>query len=99
MSLEFTAFLVYINELYPTQIRVIGTNFIIIAGGLMVTIAPEIIDICIMLGFPLMLVFAICSALAIYASSQLPETYQVRPPDVIREVKEVGSSRFIDNLQ
>jgi hypothetical protein len=86
VSLEYTAFLVYINELYPTQIRVIGTNFIIMTGGLMIAVAPEFIDLCLDLHFPLMLVFASCSVLAIYATSRLPETFQLRPPDVIREV-------------
>ena len=40
ISVEYTFFYVYFNELFPTQIRVIGTSVVSVMGGAMVTIAP-----------------------------------------------------------
>ncbi len=40
ISVEYTYFYVYFNELYPTQVRVLGTSLVSTMGGVMVTIAP-----------------------------------------------------------
>lgn len=47
ITLEYTIFYVYINELYPTQVRVLGMGLIAMAGGFVVTTVPESIDLCI----------------------------------------------------
>jgi hypothetical protein len=83
VSVEYTFFYVYYNELYPTQIRVIGTSMVSVMGGAMVTIAPEIIDGCIHGGFPIMIIFAILSAFSAICSYKLPETLHKTPADVI----------------
>lgn len=44
ISLEYTYFYVYFNELFPTQIRVLGTGLVSTMGGVMVTLAPIIIE-------------------------------------------------------
>jgi hypothetical protein len=96
VSLEYTFFYVYFNELYPTQIRVIGTSLVSVMGGVMVTIAPEIIDACIGSGFPVMILFTVLSALSAVCSRKLPETLHRVPSDVIEELR-VDSSSIITN--
>jgi len=72
ISLEYTVFYIYFNEVYPTQIRVLGTGLVSTMGGVMVTLAPIIIQICISGGFPIMILFAVLSALSIFLSYHLP---------------------------
>lgn len=62
----------YYNELYPTQVRVLGTGLVSLMGGVMVTVAPQIIDLCISSEFPIMILFAILSGLSGLFSSRLP---------------------------
>lgn len=83
ISVEYTFFYVYFNELYPTQVRVLGTSLVSLMGGVMVTVAPEIIDACIEHGFPIMIIFSILSACSCFFSYKLPETFKKTPPDVI----------------
>jgi len=83
ISVEYTFFYVYFNELYPTQVRVLGTGLVSLCGGIMVTVAPEIIDSCIEGGFPIMILFAVLSIFCVFFSYRLPETFQKTPPDVI----------------
>jgi hypothetical protein len=40
ISIEYTFFYVYFNEIYPTQVRVLGTSLVSLMGGAMVTVAP-----------------------------------------------------------
>jgi hypothetical protein len=56
-------------------------------GGVMVTVAPEILDTCISKGFPVMVLFVILSGLSGLLSSRLPETLQKTPPDEIEELR------------
>ena len=72
ISLEYTYFYVYFNELYPTQIRVLGTGLVATMGGVTVTLAPIIIQLCIDGGFPIMIIFAVLSAVSGFLSSRLP---------------------------
>ena len=72
ISVEYTYFYVYFNELYPTQVRVLGTGLVSTMGGVMVTVAPTIIDLCITNGFPIMILFAVLSAISGVFSGQLP---------------------------
>lgn len=66
-------------------------------GGIMVTIAPEIIDGCIHSGFPIMILFAILSALSAAFSYKLPETLHKIPPDVVKELLEDPKASMITN--
>jgi len=52
-------------------------------GGVMVTVAPEILDVCLSKGFPVMILFVILSGLSGVISSRLPETLKQTPPDEI----------------
>ena len=72
ISLEYTYFYVYFNELYPTQIRVLGTGLVATMGGVTVTVAPFIIEFCINSGFPIMVIFAALSIISGFFSSRLP---------------------------
>ena len=83
ISVEYGVFMVYYNELYPTQVRVLGTSLATLAGGVLLTVVPEILTICVQIGFPLMLLFASFSLLGIYFASQLPETFGVPPREII----------------
>ena len=71
ISIEYTYFYVYFNEMYPTQVRVLGTGLVSTMGGVMVTLAPIIIDSCINAGFPIMIIFAVLSGLSILVSKVL----------------------------
>lgn len=83
ISAEYTFFFVYFNELYPTQVRVIGTSLVTLMGGAMVTVSPFLIDACLRSQLPIMALFALMSFLSVLGSCQLPETYQTPPPDII----------------
>lgn len=87
ITVEYTFFYVYFMELYPTQVRVLGTSFVALCGGVMVSMAPEIIDFFKNNGFPITLLFALFSVLAIVCSYFLPESFHTVPPEVILELK------------
>jgi MFS family permease len=40
ISVEYAFFFVYVNELFPTQVRVLGLNFVSVIGAVFVTIFP-----------------------------------------------------------
>jgi hypothetical protein len=56
-------------------------------GGVMVTVAPEILDVCISKGFPVMVLFVVLSGLSGVISNRLPETLQKTPADEIEELR------------
>jgi hypothetical protein len=58
-------------------------------GGAMVTVASFIISGCIDSGFPIMIIFAVLSALSAFFSSLLPETLHAEPHDEIEELRDV----------
>lgn len=72
ISTEYTFFYVYFNEVYPTQIRVIGTGLVSTMGAAMVTVASIIIDSCIHAGIPVMAIFAGLSIITILVFTRLP---------------------------
>ena len=88
IATEYTFFYVYFNEVYPTQIRVLGTSLVSLMGATVVTVAPEIIDGCIQGGFPIMILFAILSGISMICSWKLPETLNITPPEIIQELRE-----------
>jgi branched-subunit amino acid transport protein AzlD len=71
ITVEYAFFFVYMNELLPTQIRVLGLNFVCGVGSFVVTTFPQIASFCIQVGLPLMAVFAILSGLSMWVSSML----------------------------
>ena len=40
ISFHYTVFIVYYNELFPTQVRAVGTSLASLFGGLASTVAP-----------------------------------------------------------
>ena len=80
---EFNFFLVYVNELFPTQVRIIGIGFIKIFGGLSQTLAPQLISICLSSGFRVMAVLATLAAISSVCACFLPETFGKMPAEVI----------------
>jgi len=72
ITVEFTFFCVYFNELYPTQVRVLGTGLVSLIGGIMITVAPIIIESCISGDFPIMILFAVLSFFCLFFSTCLP---------------------------
>lgn len=83
ISNEFNFYLVYLNETFPTQVRIIAIGFIKTFGTITVMLAPALINACASSGFPLMLVFGIMAAISVWCSYVLPETYGKRPMEVI----------------
>lgn len=79
----FNFYGIYLNELFPTQVRVIGLNFIKTWGSLTSMVSSQIINACFNSGFPIMLVFAILAAISIGLSYILPESHGKRPPEMI----------------
>ena len=76
----------YLLELYPTQIRLIGDSFVQIIGGIAIAFVDFIIDACEDNDFSIMIVFCIFAAVSIAISFMLPETFGKTPPDFIKEL-------------
>ena len=76
---EFNFFLVYINELYPTQVRIIGIGFIKIFGGLSQTLAALLISLCLRNNFRIMIIFSTLAGVCVVCSRFLPETFGKMP--------------------
>ena len=64
-------------------------------GGVMVTVAPIIINVCITGGFPIMIIFAILSGVSGFLSSRLSQTFGLIPPDEIKELKDSHDDQVI----
>ena len=79
ISVEFTIFYVYENEIYPTQARVIGTSIVSLVGEGVVVLASEILDFCFEKDFPVMIIFASLAGLCLIIKFQMPETFQKVP--------------------
>lgn len=62
-------------------------------GGVMATVIPQIIGACESGSFPIMIIFAILSALSGVVSYRLPETYERTPSDVIQELRKKIQAR------
>lgn len=69
---EYIFFDIYVLELYPTQIRVIGTSFVQIIGSIGISFVNFIIDGCEDSGFSIMIVFCIVAALSVAIITKLP---------------------------
>lgn len=84
ISVEFTVFYVYENELYPTQARVIGTSIVSLIGEGVVIFAETFLDLCFEHDIPVMIIFAALAGLCIGINIQLPETFQKVPEELIQ---------------
>ena len=87
ITAEFNFFLVYINELFPTQVRVIGIGMIKTFGGSSLMLSALIISACKSSGFPIMAVFSVLAALSIICLCFLPETFGLMPAEVVEELR------------
>lgn len=83
VSNAFNNYAVYLNELYPTQIRIVGIAFIKMFGAITTMVSSQIIHACISSGFKIMILFTILAAISIVLYYILPETHGKRPPEVI----------------
>ena len=88
VSNAFNFYAIYLNELYPSQIRIVAIGFIKTFGAMTAMVSSQIIDACLDSGFPIMLLFAILAAVSVVLSWILPETHGKRPPEVIKELGE-----------
>ena len=59
---------VYLTELYPTQVRVIGLSLIIVSGAISLAVSQYIIDSCLSSGFNVMIVFSMFALVSLAAS-------------------------------
>ena len=84
ISIEYTFFYVYLTELYPSQIRVVGISLITLTSGITLAVTQLIIDKSIESGFSVMIIFCMFAAASIVASFFLPETFQMKPVDMIK---------------
>jgi hypothetical protein len=75
MTSEYTFFLVYISELYPTQVRVLGMSLVNLISAVILSVSSFIIQNAINSGFKIMIVFCIFAGSGVLFSFCLPETY------------------------
>lgn len=69
---QYCIYYVYLNEVVPTQARMISVSLVGLTGGLASTSASGVIGICLDNGFPVMVVFAILSGVCILIVIYLP---------------------------
>lgn len=74
---------VYTGELYPSQVSALGIGYVNIMGMSPNIFLPSFIDYLNKQGFPVMVIFGICAALAIVAVFFLRETFGKHPPEII----------------
>jgi len=86
VSNAFNFYAVYLNELYPTQIRIVGIGFIKVFGSITAMVSSQIINACINSGFKIMLLFALLAIISMIIYYLLPETKGKRPPEMIEEL-------------
>jgi len=72
ITAEYIFLEVYVFELYPTQIRIIGTSFVMVVGSVVISFSDYIIDACENHGFPIMIVFCLLAGVSIIVSLKLP---------------------------
>jgi hypothetical protein len=77
---------VYLNELYPTQVRLIGIGFIKTFGSITAMVSSQIINLCLNTGFKIMALFAILASISVIIYYLLPETHGSKPPEVVMEL-------------
>jgi hypothetical protein len=88
VSAEFTYFYIYVSELYPIQIRIIGISLINFTGAIAIALSQQIITSCLTSGFNVMIVFALFAIASVIASLFLPETLDNPAGELIYELSE-----------
>ena len=72
ISNAFNNYAVYLNELYPTQIRLVGIAFVKMFGAITTMVSSQIIHACISSGFRIMILFTILAGISIFLYYLLP---------------------------
>lgn len=85
VALEFQVFLIYLNELLPTQVAGTGFSYASIIGTLPSVFIPELIAICDRHHINIMIFFCIAALFGLASSTLLPETRGKPPSEQIRE--------------
>lgn len=65
VSNAFNFFAIYLNEIFPTQVRVIGVGFVKTFAAMTSMVASQIIDACLNGGFKIMILFTVMALLSI----------------------------------
>lgn len=85
VSMEFQVFLIYVNELYPTQIVGMGLSYVSALGTLPNVFIPELINVSDRHGINIMIFFCLVAALGLISSAFLRETRGLAPVEKILE--------------
>ena len=85
---EYNCYMMSVNELFPTQVRLIGISFVKTIGGSSLMLSGLLISFCMSTGFRIMVVFTGLSVLGMGVVYLLPESYGKMPVEVIEELKE-----------
>ena len=72
ITVEYTFFFVYLIELYPTQVRVIGISVVTVVGGITISVSDLIITLSKNGNFSIMIIFCSLAAVSILVSICLP---------------------------
>jgi hypothetical protein len=72
ITMEYTFFYVYMTELFPTQVRVIGMSMVTVVGGVIIALADLIVTTANNAGFSIMIIFTVFSGLCVVISARLP---------------------------
>ncbi len=88
VALEFQILLIYVNELYPTQIAGIGVSYIALMGTLPNLFLPELINLCNRYGLNVMIFFCIISIVGLIPSKFIKETKGLA---LTEQIKEIGN--------
>ena len=77
---EYTFFWVYLTELYPAQIRIIGVSFVTVMGGVAISVSDLLVTVAQNSGFSVMIIFSIFAFISFLASLKLKETIHEPSP-------------------
>ncbi len=86
ISLEFQIYLIYVNELYPTQIAGIGVSYTSIIGTLPNIFLPELINLSNRYNVNVMIYFCAISIVGLVSSKFIKETQGCQPNEKIDEL-------------
>ena len=71
------------NEVFSTQVRVIDTSLATSISGILLTLAPKFLTLCVQNEVPIMLLFGVILIVGIAVERELPETFNVPPREII----------------
>jgi hypothetical protein len=96
VSLQFQVYIIYLTELYPTQILGIGLSYTAIVGTLPNVFIPELINLCDRYNINIMIFFCITSGIGLTCSNFLRETRGCSPTE---KIKEFGKNETENQVQ